>query len=178
MGLVLEDTEATSSSMEIYRMLLEHNSVYRYDLDYNSMKIDVLQQLPAEARSGIDKIVLANRQHLGIELSPSEIFSWIARPTNTYLSLLQFVLVKSQDSIKLLDWLGESDDLEIQYAVKSILYNCKIDHYNSTFTAYRALLLSIEHGIGLDVLVARLRTGEASEEGLRHAITLVAAYLQ
>ncbi|CAH6419877.1 Hypothetical protein POVR2_LOCUS111 [uncultured virus] len=164
------------ASADMYKLLLKHSSVWHYDLDFEAVNIDAYC-LDQEARSKLDKIAQALQRYFGMQVTCSEMFSWMTNPTNSYLSLLQFIVIKSPDDIELLDRLDNSDGLEVEHAIESILYTGKVHHYSSTFTAYRALLLSIEHKISLDALVARLRVEGASEDGLYHAISLVGAYI-
>ena len=121
----------------------------------------------------------------------SEVFSWIAKPTNTYLSLLQSLILNNPTDGELLEWfreqptrtascsswlIHEQQDIEIKSAVRSIIFlKQPVSHTSKTFTAYRGLLVSIELGLTLPCILSCLQREGASEQGMMHALVLIAA---
>lgn len=164
------------TSREILRLLLRDRRVWNYDIDLSRVNPNTLRYNHSRIRAVVE---ICTR--LGLRVDASEVLSWITKPYNTYLSLLQFLIMKGPSSEELLSWLKACTDTEVKLAVRSaILQRTRVESNSATFFGYRALLLTL-----LD-LRAHSRTESVSGvlqkmklegDAFRHASVLLAAYL-
>lgn len=158
----------------IYQMLIKSIGLFNV-LDLTQLDI-VAHNLEQSMISRMKCVATCLDRFFSCTITLSEVFSWIAKPTNTYLCLLQSLILNNPTNVELLEWFRQQQDTEVKSAVRSVIFlKQPVCHTSKTFTAYRGLLVSIELGLTLSGVLSCLQREGASTEGLIHALVLIAA---
>lgn len=155
---------------EILNLLLRDRRVWYTNLD--------LSRLPSATTYAWNRArsCVVALESISIATNEEEILSWIERPYNTYLSLLQFLLMKNPNREEVIDWYKGSNDKQVQRAMNECPSLSEVDTECDFVTVYRVVYVA---ALGVTLLsgtqIEKAAFSSLNRETLVYATLLLAA---